>query len=305
MLIALNDMLLENSVSEKTVELETKYQTLKKEKLLLEQQQETRRQRFIVYRVSVLALIIAIIAFLIYRQQRLKHRQMAQEFKLKLAIVEVEKQNKLQEQRLAISRDLHDNIGSHLTFIISSIDNLKHVYGEQNSAMSEKFYALGNFTKATIQELRDTIWAMNSNEISFEDLEIQLLNYINKAKNYLTGVSFEFKLQKNIKHLTFSSIEGMNIYRAVQEALNNSLKYAEATLISIDISQINNTSTICISDNGKGFDADKVIEGNGFKNMEKRMQDIGGAYRIQSSSKGTCVSLEVPMSRKNSINVVL
>ena len=293
-LIGLNNLLLENSLNENTVELETKYQTLKKEKLLLEQKGETRRQKLIVYRVTALALVLAFIALLIYIHHKLKNRRLAQKFELKLAVAEVEKQNKLQEQRLTISRDLHDNIGSQLTFIISSIDNVKYVFGDNNPKMNEKLHSLGNFTKSTIQELRDTIWAMNSNEINFEDLEIQLLNYINKAKDYTSGVSFEFQIQDGVKNLTFSSIQGMNIYRTIQEALNNSLKYAEASTININISHKSNTAIISISDNGNGFDTDKVRSGNGLKNMEKRMLEIGGTCGIQSSSKGTFVTLEIP-----------
>lgn len=292
-LIELNKSLLENARSENAAELETKYETLKKEKLLLEQREETRRQKFIVYRVSMLALIIAIIGFLIYRQQKLKHKQMAQAFELKLAIAEVEKQNKLQEQRLTISRDLHDNIGSHLTFIISSIENVKHVYAQNNVAMSDKLYGLGNFTRATIQELRDTIWAMNSNEISIEDLEMQLLGYINKAKEYVSGVSFEFQVQEDTKGLIFSSIQGMNIYRTLQEAINNSLKYANATLVSVDIAHKANITTICVTDNGKGFDLQTVNKGNGLRNMERRMIEIGGNCTIRSTAQGTVVCLEL------------
>lgn len=294
-LLALNNSLLENKVSEKTVELETIHQSLKKEKLFREQSDETRKQKLIVYRVSVIAFIVAL---LIYIHHKLKHKRLAKDFEQKLSIAEFEKQNKLQEQRLTISRDLHDNIGSHLTFIISSIDNLKYVYGESNSSLSEKLYSLSIFTKTTIQELRDTIWAMNSSEISFEDLEIQLLNYINKAKDYVSGVSFDFQIQEGIKQQKFSSIEGMNIYRSVQEALNNSLKYAEASCVTIDITQTNNIAKICISDNGKGFDAEKVTKGNGFKNMEKRMHEIGGQCSIQSSAKGSCISLEISTSDK-------
>ena len=88
----------------------------------------------------------------------------------------------MQEQRLNISRDLHDNIGAQLTFIISSVDNIKYAFDITNEKLDSKLNNISSFAKDTIVELRDTIWAMNSNEISFEDLEIRINNYIEKAK---------------------------------------------------------------------------------------------------------------------------
>lgn len=73
-----------------------------------------------------LTFIIKLIGFLVYNQQKLKNRQLHKENELRDALIQIETQNRLQEQRLRISRDLRDNIGAQLTFIISSIDNLKY-----------------------------------------------------------------------------------------------------------------------------------------------------------------------------------
>ena len=73
-----------------------------------------------------LAFLFGLIGFLVYKQQRLKNEQIIKENELRQALIKIENQNNLQEQRLAISKDLHDNIGSQLTFIISSLDNLKY-----------------------------------------------------------------------------------------------------------------------------------------------------------------------------------
>ena len=80
----------------------------------------------------------------------------------------------MQEQRLRISRDLHDNIGSQLTFIISSIDNLKFVTKDVNEKLKDKLSSISSFTSDTIFQLRDTIWAMNKSEITIEDLHARI-----------------------------------------------------------------------------------------------------------------------------------
>lgn len=290
-LIGLNNTLLQSSVSEKTAELDTKYETLKKEKLLLEQKNETDRQKKIVARISFLAVLIVFIAFVIYRQQKLKNKQLAQEFELKLALAEVEKQNRLQEQRLAISRDLHDNIGSQLTFIISSIDGVKYAFKLNDKKLNDKLESISNFTKWTIQELRDTIWAMNSNEINFEDLELQVLSFINKAKETTTEIEFVFQVNENAKQITFNSLQGMNIFRTIQESINNSLKYAKPSQIKIEMRVLDSTIQISINDNGQGFDQATVKKGNGLNNMYKRIEEIGGKCNIESSANGTTVTI--------------
>ncbi len=293
-LIALNNTLLESNGSETTAELETKYETLKKEKLLLEQKNETDRQKKIVVRISILAILLALIAFMIFRYHKLKSKQLAKEFELKLALAEVEKQNRLQEQRLAISRDLHDNIGSQLTFIISSIDGLKYAFKLTDEKLNSKLENISTFTKWTIQELRDTIWAMNSSEIHFEDLELQVLNFINKAKDSTSEIEFVFNIDDDDNNIVFNSLQGMNIYRTIQEAINNSIKHARPTQIKIEMCNINMTIQICISDNGLGFDVSTLEKGNGLNNMRKRIEEIGGKCSIESSSKGTRTIISMP-----------
>ena len=91
---------------------------------------------------------------------------------------QIELQNKLHEQRLAISRDLHDNIGAQLTFIISSVDSLKYAFADGNPKLEDKLNNISSFTKETIYELRDTIWAMNKEEITIEDLKTRISNFI-------------------------------------------------------------------------------------------------------------------------------
>jgi len=290
-LLVINNQLLENSVVKQTAELETKYQTEKKEKLLLEKEVEAKQKNTLILGISVLAFFIALIGFLIYRQQRQKNIQQKQEYKLKKAIIKIENQNKLQEQRLNISRDLHDNIGAQLTFIISSVDNIKYAFDITNEKLDNKLSNISSFAKETILELRDTIWAMNSNEITFEDLEIRINNYIEKAKEAKDQISFSFAIDPELKTQKLTSVQGMNIYRTIQEAVNNSIKYANASIIAINAKKIENRIKISVQDNGIGFDLATVEKGNGLQNMQKRIEEIGGEFGLDSSSEGTSITV--------------
>ena len=290
----LKDDKLKSSVLEQTAELETKYQTAEKEKQLLQKEAEAKKKTTTIIILSLLALFIAIVGFLIYRQQRLKNVQQKQEFELQSAIAQIENQNKLHEQRLAISRDLHDNIGAQLTFIISSVENLKFGFPTMETSIKNHLTKISDFTKTTIVELRDTIWAMNANEFTFDDLSSRIFNFIEKAQSVKENTTFKFSVDDSLKNSKFSSLEGVNLYRTIQEAVNNAIKYADANEVSVQVKPNENGITIDISDNGKGFDLDTIDLGNGIVNMQKRIEEIGGIFKIQSElAKGTQISISL------------
>ncbi len=295
------DSVFETEKTKAIFELETKYETEKKEKEILSQRADIAEQDLVLNKknsyilgLSALAVVLSLLGYLLFNQQKLKNRQLQKEGELKDAILKIETQSKLQEQRLRISRDLHDNIGAQLTFIISSLDNLKYGF-KLPEKLGEKLKNISVFTTTTIYELRDTIWAMNKNEISFEDLQVRISNYIDKANLAAQNINFSFTVDAHIdSDLSFTSVKGMNIYRIIQEAINNTLKYANASEIDVEFRQINNELKISITDDGKGFDKSTITLGNGLQNMKKRAQDINGNLEIDSiSEKGTTITLRL------------
>ncbi|HET8884810.1 MAG TPA: ATP-binding protein [Salinimicrobium sp.] len=299
----IKDSIQSTEIKESLLQLTMEFDTEKKENQILEQRAqiaekelEVKRKNTLFYGSLGLAFLLGLLGYLLFNQQKLKNKQLKKEAELKTALAKIEVQNKLQEQRLRISRDLHDNIGSQLTFIISSIDNVKYGFKDINEQLSQKLSAINNFTTQTIYELRDTIWAMNKNQITFEDLQIRISNFIEHANSTSSRTKFLFDIEEGIaENHIFTSVQGMNMYRIIQEAVNNALKYSDATKIKVDISQENSEFLIEIIDNGKGFDIGKIEHGNGFSNMKKRAAEIGGEAEIISEpEKGTSVRLSVP-----------
>jgi signal transduction histidine kinase len=311
-LVVFRDSLLNIKTNEKIAELEIEYQTEKKEKEILSQRADIAEQNLALNQkntqllgLGVLAVILSLLGYLFYSQQRLKNRQLQKENELKDALIKIETQNRLQEQRLRISRDLHDNIGAQLTFIISSLDNLK--YGFQlPEKLSNKLKSISEFTSTTIYELRDTIWAMNKNEISLEDLQSRISNFIDKANLASDRIKFDFKSNtSDDRNFTLTSVQGMNVYRIVQEAINNALKYANAKSITVDFNHGKNQLKITVIDDGKGFVLEDAQLGNGIHNMKKRAQEINGEVEIISNkNEGTSVQLLIHDLKKYTTDAV-
>ena len=290
----LKDSLINQETNSKIAELEVKFDTNEKEKQLLQKQAEVETSRIKFSVAIVFAILASIIGFLFYRQQRLKNKQQHQEFELKSAMAQIESQNKLQEQRLSISRDLHDNIGAQLTFIISSLENTKFGIPNLETAVEKRLDKISDFTRNTIVELRDTIWAMNKADFTMEDLSSRIFNFVEQAQSANQNILFNFSIDENLKNKKFSSVVGVNLYRTIQESVNNAMKYANAHHIVINAEKFQEGLKIEIKDDGKGFDTENVDVGNGLLNMKKRMEEIGGNFAINSEiGKGTSVNVEL------------
>ena len=288
----IKDSILNFDIRNRQAELDTEYDTEQKEKQILVQRAELAEKNLWILGGFFIALLAIIIGFFVYNRQKQKTQQLQKENELKDALLVIETQNRLQEQRLRISRDLHDNIGSQLTFIISSIDNLKYGYSIENQKLVEKLNSISSFTRETISELRDTIWALNKDEISFEDLKIRISNFIDKAKIASSGIHFGFDCEGNFENIKLSSLQGINIYRIIQEAINNSLKHANPKEILVKVKQNGSEFLVTINDDGKGFDQNDENLGNGLNNLSKRAKELKGDVKIKSAlGEGTRVVL--------------
>ncbi len=294
------DSLFEQEKTKTVFELEKQYQTEKKEKQILVQRAELaenklsleQKNRWLIMIIG-LAFLTGLIGYFVYRNQKLKNQQLQKENELKDALIKVETQNKVQEERLRISRDLHDNIGSQLTFIISSLDNLKFHLDQNNPEAGKRIEVLNDFTRNTITELRDTIWAMNKENILFSDLKLRINNFLENARSHISQTEFEMVMNESIDVThSFTAFEGINLYRVIQEAVNNAIKHADASQIKVSFEKVGSHFEVKISDNGKGIQNLTRDSGNGINNIYKRVADLGGELVMHSEpGKGSVLKI--------------
>lgn len=136
---------------------------------------------------------------------------------------------------------------------------------------------------------------MNKENISFTDLKIRINNFIDSAKLATKGIGFNFEIDPKIdEEYSFSALEGINIYRVIQESINNSIKHAKPTEISIKFIKSGERFIIEVCDNGIGLDENNIKLGNGLHNMHKRIAELGGELTITNNGeKGTRLKIDI------------
>ena len=134
---------------------------------------------------------------------------------------------------------------------------------------------------------------MNSGNDTLDNLVSYIRSY---ALEYFDGTHIECKVNTP-SHIDGNEITGdkrRNMFLCVKETLNNALKHSNASLITIDF-HINHSLVVTIKDNGVGIDVQKLRQfGNGLKNIARRMESIGGTYKIENSD-GTLTTLNLPL----------
>jgi tetratricopeptide (TPR) repeat protein len=179
----MEDSVLNLSVKNELANLQVKYDTEKVKLNLAENQIKlASRQKLLIASVGGLVILLGVI-FFVYRYQRTKRKTQLKEVLLNQELEKTILEKEFGDEKIRIARELHDNIGSHLTFMISSLDNLSYV---QQQEKIDKIIDLSNFGRETMKELRDTIWAMNHDDGEVDQL---LLTRISALRSVLPATS--------------------------------------------------------------------------------------------------------------------
>ena len=208
-------------------------------------------------------------------------------------IRELQSQQEMQQERERISRDLHDNIGSQLSFISSNIDWL--IDRDKNLEADEKLRqmkAINKTAKNIMTNLRETIWALNKETISISEFSDKLKAYI----IHIIQLKPEIKFISNehiMENIAFGSAETLNIFRICQEVVNNVIRHADASALILSVHSNQEKFTILIEDNGAGFDQSQKKNGHyGLENIKFRARELNAELLIKTElMKGTSVSI--------------
>jgi len=194
---------------------------------------------------------------------------------------------KQQQIRKDIASDLHDDIGSTL----NTLKIFAHLAKKEPDKEEHLDQVEHSLTQASLG-LRDMIWVLDDTKDSVYELMERIKKYALPVCQ-VNGIHFEGNIEAGETNRVISKTEKRNLFLVAKETINNSLKYAECTIIEVTIRQLNKKIELLIKDNGKGFDMEKPAEGFGLNNIRQRAEQIHYTSKITSApGKGTIVYLQ-------------
>ncbi|WP_298313514.1 sensor histidine kinase [uncultured Aquimarina sp.] len=295
-------------------DLETKYQTLEKEKKIVQllntnlktEAQRIKNRNWLIGSSSALVIGL-IIGILVYKNTKRKQRIAEQERE-----IEIQKTEKLlkdqeltaidamisgqEKERQRLANDLHDNLGSTLATVKLHFDHLKNNRDNPKMENVEELYnKTNNLLDEAYQKVRTIAHEKNSGVMAKQGLLPAVKNLAKKASN---GDGLLIEVQDYGLDERLDNALEISIFRIIQELITNTIKHADASEIHISLTNHDSLLNIIVEDNGKGFDA-KILpekDGMGLKSIEKRIEHMEGTFEIDSTiGKGTNIIINIPI----------
>jgi len=211
--------------------------------------------------------------------------------RMRLEMVRLKQQQALEQERLRIAHDIHDDLGARVTQI-----SLLSAMAQENPTFPDKaradFDKVSKMSRELVSALYETVWAVNP-----ENDHLALGNYICQMVKQLceqTPIRCRFHVLDLPPEVQVSSQTRHNISLAVKEAVHNIVKHASAAEVTIRMAFAHDFLDISVHDDGSGFQPVDGISGHGLSNMKQRLQNIGGTCLIESKpGEGTTVRLRL------------
>ncbi|MBS1600649.1 MAG: hypothetical protein JST75_20670 [Bacteroidetes bacterium] len=202
-----------------------------------------------------------------------------------------------EQLRSKIARDLHDDIGSTLSSInIFSKLALQKVHSDQNKS-GELLHKINERSEKTMEALSDIVWSINTRQDDMKNVLAKMLEYLGEVAEP-SGIQYEFNVDKSVNNVQVDMEIRKEIYLIFKESINNAVKYAACSLLQVEIKKEQKNLVMVIRDNGKGFNMNNIIPGNGINNMQERASRIKAGIEITSSiGQGTGIRVTLPITR--------
>jgi len=222
-----------------------------------------------------------------------EHERLIEQRVRSSAIIEAQ-----ENERRRISRELHDGLGQLLSAAKLNFGMIDFVNNQDEAKKDEILKQIDSIISKAIVEARRI--AHDLRPATLDDFGlIPALRILCQEFSKLTGIKVKFQVSQLVDRINPKA--EIAIYRIIQEAFNNIIKYAQATEVSLDLIRNDNKVFVKVTDNGKGFDQEEISKnrktissGFGLLNMRERAELVGGVFKIHSKpGKGTTVEIEI------------
>jgi signal transduction histidine kinase len=270
------------SVMEHSSELERTQSQIE----LLNQQKKT-QQNFLIT-ISVIFLMMILTAFGLFRLSRQKTKYIHQR---QLLISAVQTQ---EDERKRIAQDLHDEMGAVLSIARMHLVQIQEQEGGgiNTKATLQQAQTLTESAIATMRRISHELMPPQLEEFGLIKTLRAIANQVNESKK----ITLEIIVADDLPR--WAAAMELGLYRICMELINNTLKHAEAQNITIRLTQKDNQCVCSYSDDGKGL-RENYSEGHGFRNIEARLNSLGGSRMMGNQPKGGFyASFILPLNEK-------
>lgn len=258
------------------------------------------KQKNLILQISGLILLFIILLYIII-SQRVKNKNLKFEHEQQKANEEIynlmiSQQNKLDEgskkEKKRISEELHDGVLGKLFGARLILGNLNTNNSEEAILKREKYI---NDLQDIEEEIRNVSHTLNNQALISNIGYNSMIEKLLENQSQITNFDYDFKSDKNIEWETSPGILKMNLFRIIQEAVQNINKYAKADKVLVEFKLYKKKLQLIIKDNGIGFNVNVKKEGIGLKNIRSRTDKINGKLSISSEhNKGTLIIIRLP-----------
>tara|TARA_R100000501_G_C2626844_1_gene120626 strand:+ start:316 stop:2319 length:2004 start_codon:yes stop_codon:yes gene_type:complete len=258
---------------------------------------ETEKLNQRILRISLISFVVLLILILLYliKDQRSKNKfiKIKQYANQEIYNLILAQQRNFEEgrekEKQHISRELHDGVLGKLFGVRLSLDSLNDEEGQEVQA---KRYEYIEEIQNIAEEIRLISHRLNEDSLIEVDFSVVLEELIKKQNHKI-----HLFVDSSVKWEEVGNEIKINLYRIIQEALNNIHKHAKATETKIELYKKGNILKLQIKDNGIGFNIDQVKNGIGLKNMKRRSQNINASFFMNSNLKGTLIEVLVNLNK--------
>jgi signal transduction histidine kinase len=224
----------------------------------------------------------------------------------------------LQEERSRIAKDLHDDLGANLTGIALQIDVASREQHEP-ALLRDRLQALAASVRGLIGGMREVVWSLNPRCDTVESFCAYACDY---AESFLAaaGLRCRFDVPEELPARVLSAETRHHLFLVIKEALNNTAKHANASEVHLGLRLGQESLTLTLDDNGRGFVPDKTSgafpghsdavdgldsnqhppeSGGGLINMRRRVETLGGTFVLKSElGIGTHITVRIPLPKQ-------
>jgi signal transduction histidine kinase len=297
--ILINDRLqkAERKMGEKFSRIEYETDEIKDKNINLED--KNKKLLFIFGGLAILAALLYIIKAQKVKQRELLFIQQQQQANTDIYNLLISQQNTIEinsiKEKKRVAQELHDGVLGRMFGVRINLDSLNKI--KDDSGIEQRLNYLTEL-KNIEQDIREISHNLNREKSELINNFVVIVTNLLEEQKKTYKSEFTFEIDPAIKWDLIGNAIKINLYRILQESLQNCNKYANATTIKVEIKKKDHDLVITIIDNGIGFNINRAKKGIGLQNIKSRTKECNGTLDLKSKKEeGTSITIIVPIEQ--------